>query len=149
MNIFRAIDISTTGLTAEKSRIDVISKNIANVNTTRTAGGEPYRKQMPVFQEIKNGNSKFHGVLMSKYGKQEVDGGVKISEIKEDQTDFTLRYEPGHPDANEDGYVKYPNVNIVTEMVDMISAQRAYDANVTSINTSKSMMMKALDIGRR
>lgn len=152
MTMFRTIDISTSALTAEKTRIDIISKNMANMNTTRTAGGEPYRKQIPIFKEIEGRDNRgFNFVLQEKYSRLrgETPGGVKLVKLEEDQTDFKLRYEPGHPDADENGYVRYPNVNSITELVDLISAQRSYDANVTSINSSKSMLMKALDIGRR
>lgn len=150
MNIFSSMNISASALTAEKTRIDLISKNIANVNTTRTNGGVPYRRQVPVFQEEKN--SKFSSFLNKEINNQSRGnelGGVRITKIVEDETPFKLKYEPGHPDADSDGYVKMPNVDTVKEMVDMISAQRGYDANVTAINSSKSMLMKALDIGRR
>lgn len=150
MNIFSSMDISASALTAEKTRIDIISKNMAHVNTTRTNGGVPYRRQVPVFQEEKN--SRFSSFLNKEIDKQNRGnelGGVRISKIVEDETPFKLKYEPGHPDADADGYVKMPNVDTVKEMVDMISAQRGYDANVTAINSSKSMLMKALDIGRR
>lgn len=150
MNIFSSMNISASALTAEKTRIDIISKNMANVNTTRTNGGVPYRRQVPVFQEEKN--SRFSSFLNKEIDKQNRGnelGGVRISKIVEDETPFKLKYEPGHPDADADGYVKMPNVDTVKEMVDMISAQRGYDANITAINSSKSMLMKALDIGRR
>ncbi|MFA5575798.1 MAG: flagellar basal body rod protein FlgC [Tissierellaceae bacterium] len=146
MNIFNSINISSSSLTAEKTRIDIIAKNMANANTTRTTGGSPYRRQMVVFEE--NKANSFSQQLNSKLNK--INGyGVKISKIVEDESPFKLVYEPGHPDADENGYVKMPNVDIVKEMVDLISAQRSYDANITSINASKSMLMKALEIGRR
>ncbi|NLY85253.1 MAG: flagellar basal body rod protein FlgC [Tissierellia bacterium] len=146
MGIFRSIDISTTALTAEKTRIDIIAKNMANANTTRTTGGTPYRRQMVVFEENKlNPFSKY----LDKHLNRINGKGVKISRIVEDESPFKLVYEPGHPDADENGYVRMPNVDIMKEMVDLISAQRSYDANITAINTSKSMLMKALEIGRR
>ncbi|NLV89697.1 MAG: flagellar basal body rod protein FlgC [Tissierellia bacterium] len=146
MSIFSSINISTTALTAEKTRIDIIAKNMANANTTRTTGGTPYRRQMVVFEEAKpNSFSKYLDKHLSNINGQ----GVKISRIVEDESPFKLVYEPGHPDADENGYVRLPNVDIMKEMVDLISAQRAYDANITAINTSKSMLMKALEIGRR
>lgn len=146
MSIFSSINISTTALTAEKTRIDIIAKNMANANTTRTIGGTPYRRQMVVFEEAKpNSFSKYLDKHLSNINGQ----GVKISRIVEDESPFKLVYEPGHPDADENGYVRLPNVDIMKEMVDLISAQRAYDANITAINTSKSMLMKALEIGRR
>lgn len=146
MSIFNSINISATALTAEKTRIDIIAKNMANVNTTRSTGGMPYRRQMAVFEENKpNGFSEY----LSKYTNKIEGNGVKISKIVEDESPFRLVYEPGHPDADENGYVKKPNVDIIKEMVDLISAQRSYDANITAMNASKSMLMKALEIGRR
>jgi flagellar basal-body rod protein FlgC len=146
MSIFNSINMSASALTAEKTRIDIIAKNMANVNTTRSTGGMPYRRQMAVFQENK-GNS--FADQLSKYKNQINGEGVKISKIVEDDSPFKSVYEPGHPDADEDGYVKMPNVDTIKEMVDLISAQRSYDANITAMNSSKSMLMKALDIGRR
>lgn len=146
VGMFDAIDISSSALTAEKTRIDVISKNIANANTTRATGGMPYRRQMVVFKEDKENSftsylNKFTSLFNGK--------GVEIEEIVEDESPFKFKYEPGHPDADENGYVMMPNVDVVVEMVDLIDAQRAYEANITAINTTKSMMMNALDIGRR
>lgn len=146
MSIFNSINVSASALTAEKTRIDIIAKNMANVNTTRSTGGMPYRRQMPVFQEDKG---KSFSNYLSKYSNKVNGEGVKVSKIVEDDSPFKLVYEPGHPDADENGYVKMPNVDIVKEMVDLISAQRSYDANVTAMNASKSMLMKALEIGRR
>lgn len=146
MSIFNSINVSASALTAEKTRIDIIAKNMANVNTTRSTGGMPYRRQMPVFQENKE---KSFSNYLSKYSNKVNGEGVKISKIVEDDSPFKLVYEPGHPDADENGYVKMPNVDIVKEMVDLISAQRSYDANITAMNASKSMLMKALEIGRR
>lgn len=145
MGMFNSINISTSALNAEKTRIDIISKNMANVNTTRSTGGMPYRRQMVVFEENKPNSFKEH---LSKYKDKINNKGVKISKIIEDDSPFKLVYEPGHPDADENGYLKMPNVDIVKEMVDLISAQRSYDANITAINSSKSMLMKALEIGR-
>jgi len=146
MNIFNSINVSASALTAEKTRIDIIAKNMAHVNTTRSTGGMPYRRQMAVFQENKG---KQFSNLLNKYSNQLNGEGVKISKIVEDDSPFKLVYEPGHPDSDENGYVKMPNVDIVKEMVDLISAQRSYDANITAMNASKSMLMKALEIGRR
>ena len=146
MGIFDSINISASALTAEKTRIDIINKNIANVNTTRSTGGMPYRRQMVVYEE--NKNTSFPTYL-EKYNSKFNGKGVVISEIVEDDTPFKLVYEPGHPDADENGYIRLPNVEMVREMVDMIDAQRAYEANITAMNTTKSMLMKALDIGRR
>ena len=146
MGMFDSINISASALTAEKTRIDIISKNMANANTTRATGGMPYRRQMVVFEE--NKESAFSSYL-DKYTNKFTGNGVGISEIIEDNTPYKLKYEPGHPDADENGYVMLPNVDMVTEMVDMIDAQRAYEANITAMNGTKSMLMKALEIGRR
>lgn len=146
MGLFDSINISSSGLTAERTRMEIISKNIANANTTRTSGGTPYRRKMVVFKE----QTKVpFSTYLSKYSKDLLDKqGVKISGIVEDKSPFKKVYDPGHPDANKDGYVLMPNVDIVKEMVDMISATRAYEANITAINSSKSMARRALDIGR-
>ena len=150
MSIFSSINISASALTAEKTRIDVISKNMANVNTTRTNGGAPYRRQMAVFTEESGGSfSKTLSEKMRNSKRGTEPGGVRLSKIVEDETPYKMKYEPGHPDADADGYVKMPNVDVVKEMVDLISAQRGYDANITAINSSKAMLVKALDIGRR
>lgn len=147
MSIFRSIDISASGLTAERMRMDVISKNLANVNTTRTANGNPYRRQTVVFKASEEQRS-FKDILSGKQSNMKKGTGVEVVAIKEDQSPFKRVYEPGHPDADKDGYVMMSNVDSITEMVDMISATRAYEANVTAINNSKSMLMKALEIGR-
>ncbi|HPL99558.1 MAG TPA: flagellar basal body rod protein FlgC [Bacillota bacterium] len=147
MAFLNSINISASGLTAEKLRMDVISRNIANVNTTRTAEGTPYRRQVVVFRE---GESSTHfSEYLSDASRRLIGAGVKVTGIKEDKTPFKSVYDPGHPDADENGYVKMPNVDIMTEMVNMISASRAYEANVTAINSTKSMALKALEIGRR
>ncbi|WP_353093858.1 flagellar basal body rod protein FlgC [Tissierella praeacuta] len=145
MSIFNSINVSATALTAEKTRIDIIAKNMANANTTRSTGGMPYRRQMAVFEENKPNFSDY----LNRHNNKIEGKGVKISKIVEDESPFRLVYEPGHPDADENGYVKMPNVNTMKEMVDLISAQRSYDANITVMNASKSMLMKALEIGRR
>ncbi|KNF08808.1 flagellar basal-body rod protein FlgC [Gottschalkia purinilytica] len=146
MGMFSSINISASGLTAERTRMDVISKNIANANTTRTSSGKPYRRQMPLFKE-REGES-FSSYLSKESDKLFNKNGVKVSGIIEDKTPFKKVYDPGHPDADQNGYVEMPNVDIVTEMVDMITATRAYEANMTAINSAKSMAMKALEIGR-
>lgn len=135
MQIFKAMQISASGLTAERFRLDLIANNIANVNTTRTEDGGPYRRKSAVFAEALDQAKK-------------AGAGVRVVSISSDKTEPRLVYEPEHPDANADGYVAYPNVNIVQEMVDMITATRAYEANVTALNASKSMFLKALEIGR-
>ncbi len=146
MGMFRGIDAAASGLTAERLRMDVISNKIANVNTTRTAQGGPYRRQMVVF-EPRTGQSSF-AQLLSRSLEGEVGDGVRVVGITKDDSPTRKVYDPAHPDANKDGYVEMPNINIVTEMVDMITATRAYEANVTAVNASKSMALKALEIGK-
>lgn len=143
MGIFGAIDIAASGMTAERFRLDVISNNIANVNTTRTVDGGPYKRQFVVF-ETRNAEVGSSGGL-PRYRNM---NGVRVTGINKDDTPPRLVYEPGHPDADADGYLRLPNINIVTEMVDMMTASRAYEANVTAVNVAKSMMLKALEIGR-
>lgn len=143
-SVFSAMDISATGMTAQRTRLDIIAQNIANVNTTRDADGNVYLRKSVIFEE-KNYVS-FNDTLINATGT--MGKGVKISEIIEDTEEPTkMVYDPSNPDANEDGYVEYPNVNTVTEMTDMIDASRSYEANVTAFNASKSMQLKALDIG--
>ncbi|MBN2796975.1 MAG: flagellar basal body rod protein FlgC [Clostridia bacterium] len=146
MSIFKSMNISATGLTAERLRMDIISKNIANANTTRTLAGTPYRRQMVVFQE--QGDNSFEAMLQRATGNASVGNGVEVAEVVEDQSDFKRVYNPGHPDADDEGYVLMPNVEVVTEMINLMTASRSYEANVTSMNTAKSMAMKALEIGR-
>ncbi len=146
MNFFKSINVSASGLTAERLRMDVISKNIANVNTTRTASGSPYRRQMPIFKE-RTGDS-FEDVLKKAQGAYVGGDGVEVTQVAEDQSDFKRVYNPGHPDSDDEGYLLMPNVDVVSEMVNLISATRGYESNITSLNASKSMAMKALEIGR-
>lgn len=145
MGMFGAIDAAASGLTAERLRLDVISNNIANVNTTRTAEGGPYRRELVVFEPRSQENS-FGEILSGQMGVE--TSGVKVSGIIKDQSPLREVYDPTHPDANANGYVQMPNVNVVTEMVDMITASRAYEANVTTITAAKTMAQKALDIGK-
>ncbi len=151
MRLFNSIDVSASGLVASRMRMDVISSNLANVNTTRTENGEPYRRKQVVFAE--QGDS-FQRLLHRSIAEQQPQGGkgVVIKKIVSDPSPFKLVYDPTHPDAIQEGemagYLQMPNVNVVSEMVDMISATRAYEANVTAINSAKSMAMKALEIGR-
>lgn len=143
MGMFGAIDAAASGMTAERLRLDVISNNIANVNTTRTADGGPYRRQFVVF-EPRSGENSFSSSL----SRHLQLNGVKVTKVSKDDSPPRMVYEPGHPDADADGYVKLPNINIITEMVDMMTASRAYEANVASVNVAKSMMLKALEIGK-
>lgn len=149
MGLFMGIDASASGLTAERLRMDVISNNIANSNTTRTDRGGAYHRRYVVFEPRVREPKTFEQTLMRAVGLSRQTGeGVRAVQIAEDDTQGPLVYEPGHPDANAEGYVEKPNVNIVTEMVDMITAQRAYEANSTAISAAKAMASKALDIGK-
>lgn len=143
LNAFNTLRISSSGLSAERLRMDTISSNIANVNTTRGANGEAYRRKVAVFQEnLDNEINKNTGEPESKLL------GVKAVGIVEDQSPLKKVYDPTNPDAGKDGYVEMPNVNILNEMADMISSTRAYEANVNAIDSEKSMFLKALEIGR-
>lgn len=143
MSAFDSFNISASGLSAERLRMDTISSNIANISTTRTADGGPYRRKIAVFEE------NFDNVLNEKTGKNEKKLlGVRASNIQEDQSPFEEKYDPGNPDADANGYVKMPNVNILSEMADMMASTRAYEANVTAINDEKGMFTKALEIGK-
>lgn len=146
MKFFNSLNISASGLTAERLRMDIISRNIANANTTRTASGSPYRRQIPIFQEMKS--TSFTEIFDKVSGQNTSRDGVEVASITEDQTPFKREYNPSHPDADEEGYVLLPNVDVVSEMINLISANRAYDANVTVSNGIKSMAMKAMEIGR-
>ncbi len=136
MDIDKILNISASGLEAQRIRMNIIAGNLANAQSTHTPEGGPYRRKDVVFSEI----------LDSMTGKD--PGEVQVSEIIEDQRPFQVVYDPQHPDANAEGYVQLPNVNLLEEMVNMMSASRSYEANVTAINSAKSMTQKALEIGR-
>jgi flagellar basal-body rod protein FlgC len=150
MGLFDAINASGSALTAERLRMDVTAENLANAQTTRGADGQPYRRKEVVLEQKGGG---FGGALRAALGTggartDGTVGGVQVAGIVEDQAPNRLVYDPGHPDANGEGYVEMPNVNPVTEMVDLISASRGYEANVTAVQTAKSMFSKTLDILR-
>ena len=146
MAMIRALDISASAMNLQRLRMDVISQNIANADTTRTEEGVPYRRRLILVQE-QTEQSSFASHMRS--AKAQFNGrGVKATQIVEDPSDYKLTYDPAHPDADERGYVELPNVDRLREMVDMMSATRSYEANVTAFNASKSMAMKALDIGK-
>lgn len=148
MAFLNSLDISGSALTAERLRMDIISENIANAETTRTAGGGPYKRKMVVFQSADN-NPTFKDTLQSELsGENPSAKGVKVAGIVEDQTQSTPVYDPNNPDADKNGYVQMPNVNMVKETVDMMAATRAYSANITSLNAVKNMASKALEIGK-
>jgi flagellar basal-body rod protein FlgC len=145
MDFLSSLNISGSGLTAQKLRMDVISQNISNAEVTRTENGTPYRRKMVILSSIKGENS-FRDAL-DKATKVKTSG-VQVQSVVEDQSPLVPVYNPNHPDADEDGYVMLPNVNTAQEMIDMLGASRAYEANVTAFNATKTMAMKALEIGR-
>ena len=145
MATMSGLNISASGMTAQRLRLDIISQNIANVNTTRDENGNVYRRKTVVFSE--KDTTSFGNVLMKTAGT--VGNGVKVTRITEDRiSELRKVYDPSHPDADGDGYVSYPNVNSVQEMTDMIDASRAYEANVTAFNATKSMALKGLEVGK-
>jgi flagellar basal-body rod protein FlgC len=146
MDFFSAMDISSSALTAERTRMNLISGNLANANSTRTPEGGPYKRKDAVFSATPVG-STFNRALNSAAGQQARQ--VEITEIVEDKNPPRMQYEPGHPDANAQGYVAMPNVNVVEEMADMINASRSYEANVTAVQAAKSMALKTLEIGSK
>ncbi|HHY36696.1 MAG TPA: flagellar basal body rod protein FlgC [Firmicutes bacterium] len=145
MGLFSSFDISASGMTAQRLRMDLIANNLANVNTTRTSDGGPYQRQVPLFSS-RDAAPLFPAFLDRKI--KSTGGGVRIVGIVKDPAPPRLVYDPEHPDAGEDGYVAYPNVNVIMEMTDLIAASRAYEANVTAFNAAKTMASIALDIGR-
>jgi flagellar basal-body rod protein FlgC len=150
MKLSNSFDISSSALTAQRLRMDVISSNIANADTTRTklVNGKwiPYSRKI-VTMEPKTQNSPFAKILDSNM-RDSTGEGVKVTKIFDDSAPFKQVYNPSHPDADENGFVLLPNVDVLKEMVDMISATRSYEANVTALNASKAMITKALEIGR-
>ncbi|HHY10958.1 MAG TPA: flagellar basal body rod protein FlgC [Firmicutes bacterium] len=145
MNVFKAFRISASGLTAERLRMDTIANNLANANTTRSLDGGPYRRQVPVFAPLLD-RSLRAAVHPLRKGAQ--TQGVQVLGIISDPAPPRMVYDPQHPDADADGYVAMPNVHVVKEMVDLITATRAYEANVEALNAARSMAQKALEIGR-
>lgn len=147
MGMFTSFDINASGLSAQRYRMDIISENVANANTTRTQDGTPYVRKVVTFSE-KGRQTPFSRVL-NKATDHYSGTGVKVNGVYEDtQTPMNMVYDPSHPDADENGYVTYPNVNIVTEMTNLIDATRSYEANATAFNASKSMAMKGLELGK-
>ena len=145
MDFFSSMDISASALTAERTRMNLISSNLANANSTRSAEGGPYKRKDALFTP---GSANAAGSFGAALGKATQARGVQVTQIVEDQNPPRLQYEPNHPDADASGYVAYPNVNVVEEMADMISASRSYEANVTAAQAAKSMALKTLDLGR-
>lgn len=145
MGLFNSFNISASGMTSQRFRMDVISENVANVRTTRTEDGTPYRRKIVTFEE--KPVSPFSSVLAEAKGMY-TGSGVKVTRVSEDHsTEMIMAYDPSHPDADENGYVTYPNVNIITEMTNLIDASRSFEANVTAFDTTKAMAVKAISIG--
>lgn len=163
--LFGAIKISASGLRGQRTKMDVVARNLANAETTQTADGTPYRRQRAIFEQVlgskveqnavrmgRDGRNRLAvtdpGHLTSRSGSTAVAGGGIESDVSValDASEFRVIYDPGHPDADEDGYVLMPNVNPITEMVDMISASRAYEANISAVQTAKEMFNQALKI---
>jgi flagellar basal-body rod protein FlgC len=144
MSLFQAFDISASGMTAQQYRVDIISENVANATTTRTSDGGPYTRQVVTFEE--KTKYPFSHVLANQH--YTFNGqGVRVDSVKEDtETDYVMEYDPSHPDADENGYVTYPNVSIVTEMTNLIDASRSYEANVTAFDASKTLASNGLSI---
>ena len=151
MGVYASFHINASGMTAQRYRMDVIAENVANANTTRTKDGTPYRRKDVTFQEKQNPIAAFDSVLYHAKGKYNrfVGSGVKVGGYYEDHsTDLTMVYDPSHPDADENGCVYYPNVEIVTEMTNLIDASRAYEANATAFNTTKQIALSGLEVGQ-
>ena len=156
MAFVSSIDVIGSGFTAQQQRLDIISENIVNMNTTRTENGEgPYRRKVVVFEADNGGGNRFRDVLArtrngrgGSFASKETVGGVRVVEIGEDPSDFKLKYDPDDPDANEDGYVEMPNVDLVMEITDGMAASQAFSANVTAFNLLKSLISKGLEIGK-
>lgn len=145
MSAFSGMNISSSGMSAQRLRMDIISQNIANVNTTRDENGQAYRRKSVVFSE--KDATPFKEIFMKTAGT--IGNGVKVTQIIEDnKTAMRKVFDPNHPDADEEGYVSYPNVNIVQEMTDLIDATRSYEANVTAFNATKNMALKGLEVGK-
>lgn len=152
MAFFNTMNIAATGLTANRLRMDTIAENMANAQTTRTADGGPYRRKTVLFEEIRD-NDPFSVVFNNIFGGgRNVPApqgmGVRVTNIVEDESPGPIVYDPTHPDADEYGYVRMPNVNIVVEMVNMIAAARAYEANITAMGTARTLTQRTLEIGQ-
>ena len=144
MSFMNSMNISGSALTATRLRLDVIAENIANMSTTRTETGDPYRRKFVVFQERKSDRDFAQFFERS----QKAGGGVRVLAIGHDRSEFKLDYNPNHPDADENGFVRMPNIDLVQEMTDMLSAYRAYEANITALNVFKDMVNKTFEIGK-
>ena len=147
MSFFDGYNVSTSGMSAQRTRINVVSANIANAQTTHTKDGGPYKKQNVVFEEVLSSKLKNNDLASNNTRNTTSNlNGVGVKEILNSKSNPVMKFEPNHPDANKDGYVAYPNINPVIEMVDLIEAMRSYEANVASFQTQKTMDLKTLDI---
>lgn len=142
MNLLTALDVNASGLTAQRKRVEVSSSNLANSQTTRTADGGPYRRKDVVFQTSSSFGDSLGAAMQG--GVQ----GVEVSDVVDDMRPFDRRYEPGHPDADKEGYVSYPNVNAMEEMANLVEASQSYDANISAISIVKTMINRTLDLGK-
>ena len=150
MSFMKSMDIVGSGLTAQQLRLDVISENVTNVNTTRTEEGGPYRRKLTVLEAV-DGRNSFRAAMAQAQGRASnigAQGGVRVAQIAEDPSDFKLVYDPTNPDANDQGYVAMPNVDMVKEIADAMAASQAYSADITAFNVLKSVVAKGLEIGR-
>ncbi len=145
MDFFTALDVSSTGLSAQRMRMNVISGNLANIETTRTPEGGYYRRKDVIFAATRVG-SPFQDILESRLASNVYQ--VQVEGIYQDNGPPRLKYDPGHPDADDKGYVALPNISVMGEMVNMLLTTRAYEANITAINATKNMALKALEISR-
>lgn len=151
--MFDSLNINASALTAQRLRMDVVSSNIANASSTRgrfvDGKWEPYQRKMVVLEPRQSQFGQiFQGEIGKKIGAPGPFQGVRVTQIREDETPFKLVYDPSHPDRDENGYVRMPNVDLSKEMVDLLAASRSYEANVTAFNTGKSLVLKALELGR-
>ena len=148
MGMFDSFDINASGLTAQRYRMDVIAENIANANTTRTENGEPYKRKVVTFEEKNGGHENFETIFGRASARFKGHGVKVVGTFEDNITEGALVYDPSHPDADENGYVKYPNVNIITEMTNLIDASRTYEANATAFEASKQIARQGLNLGQ-
>lgn len=149
MGFLSTLDVCASGMTAQWMRMDIASENITNANTTRTENGGPYRRKMVVFESMEQDNNTFRKYMDKEILRQtDRTGGVRVAEIVEDERPGEKVYDPTHPDADAEGYVEMPNVDLLKETVDTMAASRAYDASLTAFNVFKAMAARALDIGK-
>jgi len=145
MDFLTGMRVSASGMTAQRTRMNAIASNIANVNTTRTPEGGPYRRKEVIFSSMPQ--QRDFGEILAGKVDNDIDR-VQVVDIRPDRKGPIMKYDPSSPDANEDGYVGYPDINVMQEMVDMLQASRSYEANVSAMNTTKNMALSAIEIGR-